>query len=575
MSTVLTERRRGASAPADVRQLTHWHDRLAQLALVAMAALMSLFLLLPLALVVQKCFVDGDGRFVGAHNFVEYLEDSGVLRSMLHSLTVGALVTTIVVPMAFTFAYALTRSCMPLKNAARTIALLPLLAPTLLSAVSFIYWFGNAGLLKPLLHGHSIYGLPGIVLSMVYASFPHVLMILVTALSLADGRLYEAADAMGTGRLRKFFTITLPGAKYGLISATMVAFTMCINDFGVPVVIGGAYNVLSTDIYKLIIGLQDFNRSAVVSLMLLCPALVAFGVDYFIRRRQQSQLGARSTPYQPKPSRGFDAAMLAYCALVCAFFIAVVGISVFASFVKFWPYQMTLGLQHYEMGLIAAGIFDAYKNSLRMAATVALGGTIVVFGGAYLIEKTRGARWLRGFISLCAILPMGVPGLVLGISYIFLFNAPGNPLNGLYGSLWLLAIVTVVHYYASSHLTAVTALRQIDSEFEAVSASLKVPFYKTFLRVTVPVCLPAILLIARYLFVNGMTTVSAVAFLYSPDTQPASVAILNLDDAGQMGPAAAMATLVLATSSFACVLFACISHRLLRRTQAWRNPHRR
>ncbi|MCM3599099.1 ABC transporter permease subunit, partial [Metabacillus idriensis] len=128
---------------------------------------------------------------------------------------------------------------------------------------------------------------------------------------------------------------------------------------------------------------------------------------------------------------------------------------------------------------------------------------------------------------------------------------------------------------ASSHLTAVTALRQIDSEFEAVSASLKVPFYKTFLRVTVPVCLPAILLIARYLFVNGMTTVSAVAFLYSPDTQPASVAILNLDDAGQMGPAAAMATLVLATSSFACVLFACISHRLLRRTQAWRNPHRR
>ena len=220
MSTVLTERRRGAAAPADVRQITHWHDRVAQLALVAMAALMSLFLLLPLALVVQKCFVDADGHFVGAHNFIEYLEDCGVLRSMLHSLTVGTLVTAIVVPMAFTFAYALTRSCMPLKHAARTIALLPLLAPTLLSAVSFIYWFGNAGLLKPLLHGHSIYGLPGIVASMVYASFPHVLMILVTALSLADGRLYEAADAMGTSRTRKFFTITLPGAKYGLISAT-------------------------------------------------------------------------------------------------------------------------------------------------------------------------------------------------------------------------------------------------------------------------------------------------------------------------------------------------------------------
>lgn len=183
------------------RRLDAWPAGAARLAL---ATLMSLFLLLPLALVVQKCFVDADGRFVGAHNFVDYLEDGGVLRSMLHSLTVGALVTMIVVPMAFmfTFAYALTRSCMPLKNAARPIALLPLLAPTLLSATLFIYRFGNAGLLKPLLHGHSIYGLPGIVLSRVPASFPHVLMILVTALSLADGRLYEAADAMDTRRLR-------------------------------------------------------------------------------------------------------------------------------------------------------------------------------------------------------------------------------------------------------------------------------------------------------------------------------------------------------------------------------------
>ena len=178
--------------------------------------------------------------------------------------------------------------------------------------------------------------------------------------------------------------------------------------------------------------------------------------------------------------------MLAYCGIVCAFFIAVVGISVFASFVKFWPYQMSLGLQHYEMGLIGAGIFDAYKNSLRMAATVALGGTVVVFGGAYLIEDPR--RTLAARLHRAVRDPADGRAAVLGISYIFLFNAPGNPLNGLYGSLWLLAIVTVVHYYASSHLTAVTALRQIDSEFEAVSASLKVPFYKTFLRVTVPAC---------------------------------------------------------------------------------------
>ena len=117
-----------------------------------------------------------------------------------------------------------------------------------------------------------------------------------------------------------------------------------------------------------------------------------------------------------------------------------------------------------------------------------------------------------------------------------------------------------------------TALKALDNEFEAVSASLKVPFYKTFFRVTVPVCLPAILDIGRYLFVNAMVTISAVVFLYSPDTKLASLAILNLDDAGEIGPAAAMATLIVLSSTTVCVLYAIITRLLLTRTQAWRKP---
>ena len=149
-------------------------------------------------------------------------------------------------------------------------------------------------------------------------------------------------------------------------------------------------------------------------------------------------------------------------------------------------------------------------------------GSTVVFAGAYLVEKGRGLAWLRGLVHLMAMVPLAVPGLVLGISYIFFFNHPANPLNGLIGTMAILVLCTVVHFYTVSHLTAVTALKQIDPEFEAVSASLKVPFYKTFWRVTVPVCLPTILDIALYLFVNAMTTVSAVVFLFSADTKLAA-----------------------------------------------------
>ena len=109
-------------------------------------------------------------------------------------------------------------------------------------------------------------------------------------------------------------------------------------------------------------------------------------------------------------------------------------------------------------------------------------------------------------MHLMAMLSMAVPGLVLGLGYIMFFNQPANPLNFLYQTMTILVLSMIVHYYTSSHLTAVTALKQIDNEFEAVSASLKVPFYKTFFRVTLPVCLPAILDIGRYFFVVSMAT---------------------------------------------------------------------
>jgi iron(III) transport system permease protein len=169
-----------------------------------------------------------------------------------------------------------------------------------------------------------------------------------------------------------------------------------------------------------------------------------------------------------------------------------------------------------------------------------------------------------------AMLPMAVPGLVLGLGYIFFFNAPGNPLGGLYHTLTLLTLCTVVHFYTTGHLTAVTALKSLDGEFEAVSASLKVPFYKTFVRVTVPICLPTLVDIARYFFINAMTTISAVVFLYSPETKVASIAILNLDEAGEMGAAAAMAVLIACASAMAMLLFMAVAWWIQSRTQRWR-----
>ena len=560
-------------AAAPVRQRVHWSDRVGHVVLAAIALALAAFLAGPLAAILVQSVEGKSGEFVGLKNFIAYFGTPALLDSLWNSVWTSLAVTAVVLPAAFAYAYALTRSCMPWKSAFRTITLIPLLAPSLLAAISFIFWFGNQGVLKDWMQAlgiAQIYGAPGIILSQIFSVFPHALMILITALSLADARLYEAADSLGTRRARKFFTITLPGAKYGLASAAMVTFTLVITDFGIPKVIGGNFNVLATDVFKLVIGQQDFPKGAVVALVLLAPALLTFAVDRIVQRKQTSMLTARAVPYAPKPSRGYDIAMTAYCVVVTLLMLAVLGMAIFASFVKFWPYDLSFSLRHYVYGIVDGEVNVAFFNSLKLAFGTAIAGTAIVFAGAYLMEKTRGADWLRPALQLLALLPMAVPGLVLGLGYIFFFNAPQNPLNFLYHTMAILVLCTVVHFYTTGHLTAVTALKGLDAEFESVSASLKVPFWKTFWRVTLPICTPALVDISRYFFINAMTTISAVVFLYSPDTRLVSVTILNFDEAGEIGAAAAMAILIAAASLAACLVYLGISWFVERRTQAWR-----
>jgi len=542
--------------------------------LVLLAVALLVFLTVPLAMILVRSVEGRGGEFAGLANFIQYVQSPALVQSTKNTLTFAMMTTLVTVPLAFLFAYAMQRSCVPFKGVWRNIAMIPILAPSLLAAISFIYLFGNQGAFKFMLGWvglNSIYGMPGMVLAMTFASFPHAAMILMAALALSDARLYEAADSMGTSEYRKFMTITLPGAKYGLVSASMVVFTMAVSEFGVPKVIGGNTNVLAVDIYKQVIGQQNFSMGAVVGLVLLLPAVAAFVIDHIVQRKQQALLTARSVPYQAKPARSRDAALLLLVIVISALMLLVVGMAAFGSVVKFWPYNLSLTLNHYTYGFEEAGLENAYRNSLVMAAWCAVIGAAVTFAGAYWLEKTKGADLLRPLIRFQAMLPMAVPGMVLGIGYILFFNAPSNPLNFLYGTMAILVLSTLVHFYSSSHLTAVTALKQIDSEFESVSASLKVPFYKTFWRVTVPVCLPSVLDIGRYYFVNAMTTISAVVFLYSPRTTLASISILQLDEAGAIGSAAAMATLIVLTSAVVTGTLFALESWLIRRTQAWRN----
>ncbi len=531
--------------------------------------LLLLAVLMPLLAIFWRGFSGEAGQGGGLQAAAELFASDNFRWLLGNSLAVAFSVALIVVPLAYLFAYALQRTLIPAKGLWRGISLLPLLAPSMLPAIALVYLFGNQGLLRGLL-SDNIYGFWGIVVGEAIYTFPHALMILLSALSLADARLFDAASSMGAGPWRAFRSITWPATRQAVFAAFCLVFTLTITDFGVPVVVGGDYQVLALEAYKAVVGQQQFGRGALIGMVLLVPALLSFSVDAWLRRRQGEAMSGRAQVFEPQPSRRRDACFLTIVVLVCAALLGVIGMAVYSSLVTFWPYNLTLSFKHYLFDETAGGGWLAYRNSVTMALCCAVIGSVVIFTGTYLMEKTQGQRLLNQALRLLSFVPMAVPGLVLGLGYVFFFNLAGNPLHVFYGSMALLVVCTIAHYLTTAQMTASTALRQLDGEFEAAALSLKAPLYRHYLRVTVPICLPALLDIVRYLFVSGMTTVSAAIFLYSPDTILAAVAVLNMDDAGNVGGAAAMSTLILLTSATASLLLAGASRGLLRRSQAWR-----
>ncbi|KDP89444.1 phosphonate ABC transporter permease [Cupriavidus sp. SK-3] len=535
-------------------------------------AALAVALVLPLLALFGQAWFDEAGHWALPARMAELAANPNFVPLLGRSLAVSLTVAALVVPLAFGFAYALQRSRIAFKPLWRGIALLPLFAPSLLPGIALVYLFGNQGIFKGAFGAGGIYGFWGIVLGEAFYTFPHALMVLIAALSLADARLYEAARAMGASPWRTFLTVTLPGARHGLFGAACLVLTLVVTDFGVPKVVGGGYPVLALEAYKAVVGQQQFARGALIGMLLLLPALLTFGVDIAMQRRQRAQMSSRAQVYVP----GRDPLRDACCTLVVivtgALLLTVLAAAVGASLVKLWPYNLQLTLAHYDFDNMDGGGWLAYRNSLRLAALTALAGTLAIFFGAWLTERTRGPAWLHGVLRAGFVLPMAVPGLVLGLGYVFFFNAPSNPLHTLYGTMTLLVICNVAHFYTTGHLTAAAALRQLDVEFEAAALSLGVAPLVTCWRVTVPICLPALIDIFRYLFVSAMTTVSAVVFLYSPDTVLAAISVLNMDDAGDTAPAAAMSTLILLTSALACLLLTGAARGWLRRTQAWRAP---
>ncbi|AVP35027.1 putative 2-aminoethylphosphonate ABC transporter permease subunit [Acinetobacter baumannii] len=539
-------------------------------ALAAVAIALTLAIIAPLMMLFETAFFDENQNFVGLENFYNYFDSPALLSSVFNSVWVACAATIITVFLASIYAFALTNVNVKDKGFFKLVAFLPILAPSLLPSLALVYLFGKQGVFKPLLGDIQIYGPIGILISYCFWLFPAILMLMMVSFRSVDQRLIEASLSLGKNIWKTHYHVTLPAIRYGLISASLVAFIYVLTDFGIPKVIGGSFNMMALDVYKQIIGQQNMSMGAVISILLLLPAVFVFIFDRIQSKRHARFQAFQTKPYVSASNKKLEVVLSIFCGLVSGSILLIIFTAVLASFIQSWPYDLSLTLAHYSFEYVDGGGWAAYFNSVRMALFSTVFGTALIFMVALLTERFKAHPLIKNYVQALVLLPLAVPGLVLGIAYILFFNQQSNPLNVLYGTMTILVISTIVHYYTVPHLTLTNAIKQIPLQLDQAAQTLGTSKWKTFWKVYLPMCFPALCDVSVYIFVNAMTTVSAAIFLYSPDTSLAAVAVLNMDDAGDTVAAVAMSILILTTSCVVKLIHWLFTRKIMARSQQWR-----
>lgn len=512
------------------------------LALIAAIPLF-VFVLYPLWTILRESVLLPSGAW-GFRYYVEYVQEPHFRETVFNTLNVSFWATLLTVSIAFFYAYAMHRVRLPLKPLWQGIILLPLFAPSLIQALGLQFLLGRNGIVNRYLGTDiDIYGFWGILLANALYALPHAYLVLSVALQKSDGRLYEAAKLLGAGRLRRFFSVTLPAARYGLLSALFLGFAINISEFGNPMVLGGSYNVLATEIYNQVAGQANFHLGAVIGVMLLIPVLLTVVAEKWVSSRQVAY-SSLAVPFQPERNGWLDIAALSAVGLIAVMIVVVMGVVVVASFTRLWPYNLSFSLHHYALDV--PGGYGALWTSLKMSLLAAVLGVFMVTLGAMVVNRMSGR--VRQVLYLFSVLPAAVPGMVLGLGYVLAFNNPAiPPMYWLYGSVFLLSLNTVYHYHAQAFLIATTGLKQIDDRLHEASSTLGAGGVRTARHVTLPLIRPAMINIGTFYFMHAMVTISALIFLVSPDVTPAAVSVLLLNDAGNWPQAAAFATIIMAS----------------------------
>lgn len=485
---------------------------------------------------VFKVAIAGEEGFSISH-FTEMLTNTFFLQTLWNSVRLGLLSAFFGTLIGFIFAFAITRTEMKGKRFFHLIALLPIISPPFVIALSMILLFGRNGAISNGMFGivdSNVYGLGSLVFIQTLAFFPIAYLSLKGVLESIDPALEDAALNMGASRWKVFKTITFPLALPGVFSALLLVFIKSIEDFGNPMVIAGDYNTLAVQAYLQITGMYNIGTGAFLAMALLLPSLTAFLVQkYWISKK--SYVTVTGKPSQPSikiHEKYIVYPLYGLCTAITLAILLFYGAVAFGSFVKVWGVDHTFTLDNF-IYVFTLG-FDSIKNSLTLAIIstpiTALLGMLI----AYLIIRKEFIG--KKALEVSTMLSFAVPGTVIGIGYILAFNQ--QPLL-LTGTATILILAFVVRNITVGIEAGTNSLRQVDKSIEEASTNLGANSFTTFRKISLPLMRSALFSGLVYSFVKSMTQISAVIFLVSVNWNLMTVSILSQIESSRMGAAAA------------------------------------
>jgi iron(III) transport system permease protein len=530
----------GSRTIHDLRRLRS--EPLLAAAVAAIFGLLLVFILYPLVRVFTVSFIpDGTPTL---RLYREFLGGWFIRQAMWNSVAMGVLTAVGGTFVGFLFAFTLTRTDIPGKSLLTAAAILPVISPPFVSALSIILLFGNNGLITRQLLGFqefAIYGMRGLLLAQIFTFFPVAYLTLRGVLESLGGTLEDAAMNLGASRWKAFTRVTLPLCLPGIASALLVLFIESIADFGNPLILGGSgFPVLSVQVYLQVTGMYDLPGGAALAVILLVPSVIAFLVQrYWVARKRYVTVTGKPTRAVLKVvSPAMQWILFAACMLVALFVLLFYATIAVGAFSRAWgaDHSFTLRNFGYIFGVGAQAITDTLIIAVTSSPLAGLLGMAI----AFLVMRRRfPGRQAMEFVS---ILNFAVPGTVIGIGYILAFNQ--RPLL-LTGTAVILIANFLFRYIPVGIQSGMAVLRQIDPAIEEAATNLGATTQTTFRRITLPLLVPAFFSALVFSFVRAMTAISAAIFLVSADWNLMTVQILSQTEAGRLGGAAAFSVILI------------------------------